>query len=46
MKNKTTGLEDYTSLINMNITDSDYSTNINWINIALAALPHLNTLYL
>lgn len=46
IKNKATGLEDYTSLINMNITDSDYSTNINWIDIALAALPHLNTLYL
>ena len=30
----------------MNITDSDYSTNINWIDITLAALPHLNTLYL
>ena len=46
IKNKATGLEDYTSLINMNITDSDYSTNINWIDIALAALPHLSTLYL
>jgi len=46
MRNKATGLDDYTSLINMNITDSDYSENINWIDIASAALPHLNTLYL
>lgn len=46
MKNKETGLEDYSSLINMNISDSDYSNNINWIEIGLAALQHLNSLYL
>ena len=46
MKNKETGLEDYSSLINMNISDSDYSDNINWIELGLAALQHLNSLYL
>lgn len=46
MKNKETGLEDYSSLINMNISDSDYSGNINWMDIASSALQHLNSLYL
>lgn len=46
MTNKETGLQDYSNLINMNITDSDYSENIDWISIALDALPHLSTLYL
>jgi len=37
MKNAS-GTEDYSALFTLHIYDSDYSSNINWINIALAML--------
>ena len=46
MKNKETGEEDYSSLLSMNIGDSDYSDNIDWLEIAASTLQHLNSLYL
>lgn len=46
MKNKATGLEDYSNLVNINVVDSDYSTNVNWLDIAESCLSHINTLYL
>lgn len=46
MKNKDTGLEDYTNLLNLNIVDSDYSNNINWLDIANNAINHLSVLFL
>ena len=46
IKNKATGEIDYTHLINLNINDSDYSSNINWLTIATEALNNVDSLYL
>ena len=47
IKNKSTGLEDYSNLITLNINDSDYSENIDWIDIASKTLDKkINWLYL
>ena len=47
IKNKTTGQVDYSNLITLNINDSDYSDNIDWMAIAKATLSgSINTLYL
>ena len=47
IKNKTTGLVDYSNLITLNINDSDYSENIDWIDIASQTLDEkINWLYL
>ena len=41
------GEENYTSLISLNIDDSDYSSNINWLDVAKSAFNgSLDTLYL
>ena len=47
IKNKSTGLEDYSNLITLNINDSDYSENIDWLDIASQTLnAKINWLYL
>lgn len=46
MTNKTTGLTDYSGLININVTDSDYSAGLNWLTIASGCLNNIDTLYL
>ena len=47
IKNKTTGEIDYSNLITLNVNDSDYSEDIDWIDIALQTLDEkINYLYL
>ena len=46
IKNKETGLQDYSNIREMLIDNSDYSSNINWLNISSGILDNLNYLYL
>ena len=47
IKNKTTGEIDYSNLITLNVNDSDYSENVDWIDIARQTLDEkINMLYL
>ena len=46
IKNKETGLQDYSNIRELLIDNSDYSNNINWITIARGILNNLNYVYL
>jgi hypothetical protein len=47
IKNKSTGEIDYSNLITLNVNDSDYSENVDWIDIARKTLDEkINMLYL
>ena len=46
VKNKATGLQDYSNIHEMLIDNSDYSANINWLTISSGILDNLNYLYL
>ena len=46
IKNKATGNEDYSRLNILDIEDSDYSSNINWMTIAKAMLPNADKIML